>query len=161
MMAAPSTASSKLLPESRPPKSLSLPASSPGPPPPPPPPLTPPTPPALPPPPLPPPGGGGNLGGVRASDLQAIRDEVEASSAARWFDAAVGDLRVSWGVLLGTLLAAVLLALLALLLGGVLGQVRARVRVRVRAKAGGRGSRLAQALQLGVALSLRVAAHLG
>ena len=67
-------------------------------------------------------GGGGQLGGVRASDLQAIRDEVEASSAARWFDAAVGDLRVSWGVLLGTLLAAVALGLLGLLFGGVLGQ---------------------------------------
>ena len=66
--------------------------------------------------------GGGNLGGVRASDLQAIRDEVEASSAARWFDAAVGDLLISWEVLLGTMLSAVALSLLGLLLGGVLQQ---------------------------------------
>ena len=49
---------------------------------------------------------------IQASDLTDLRSYVESNSAARHFDASVGDLIITWGALLGALLGAVVLGAL-------------------------------------------------
>jgi len=58
---------------------------------------------------------------IQASDLTDLRSYVESNSAARHFDASVGDLIVTWGVMLGALLGAVVLGALCTCGVGVAG----------------------------------------